>query len=330
MLYSCRKEMSFRDWSRTSEPFVLKTAPDVRRSKGGGDRSFPLFTSKSTSASHIPVVERRRMFEDHTDSVLPERSSSTSSGPGHKRGNRSTTRKDLSRSSSFRASKRMKVDNDGSPVMRPKQFPSGPIPAWQKLRNFGHYDLQSVGIDKFVPGCRVSSEHNVKKATGASAAASSDDGVIDDNSNELVASCPAFKTDIGGDDSMNGERDFLCRFKLHLSYDKRKRICTREKLLFDGEIPVMEPMISETKSLRHTMEVLQSKSGIHYPFEFIDYGASYYRNYFLHEGMCAYWSTVFIHVFQVTDTVHAQSHSNQCAYLRLWSVVLPCVFSVST
>ena len=277
--------MSFRDWTRTSEPFVLKTAPDVRRTKGGGDRSFPLFTSKSSSASHIPVIERKIMFENQTDSVLPERSSSTSSGTGHKRGNRTATRKDLNRSSSFRASKRMKVENDGSPVMRPKQFPSGPVSTWQKLRNFGHYDLQSVGIDRFVQGCRVSAEHNIKKATGASAAASADGGSIEDSSNELVASCPAFKTDIGSYHNMNSERDFLSRFKDHLSYDKRKRVCTREKLLFDGEIPVVEPMVSDTKSMRHSMEVLHAKSGIHYPFEFIDFGASYYRNYFLHEGM---------------------------------------------
>lgn len=274
--------MSFRDWTRTSEQVVLKTAPDVRRSKGGGDRSL---TSRSTSASHIPVIQRRRMFEDHIDSVLPERSSSTSGGPGHKRSNRTSTRKEINRSSSFRASKRMKVENDSSPVLlRNKQFQSGSIPAWQKLRNFGHFDLQSVGIDKFLPGCQVTAEHNVKKATGASAAASADDGVVD-TSNELVASCPAFKTDIGGDYSVNGERDFLYRLKDHLSYDKRKRLCTREKLLFDGKIPIMEPMISETKSLRHTTEILHAKPAIHYPFEFIDYGASYYRNYFLHEGM---------------------------------------------
>ena len=179
----------------------------------------------------------------------------------------------------------MKVENDSSPVLfRAKQFQSGPTHAWQKLRNFGHYDLQSVGIDKFLPGCRVTGEHNVKKATGASAAASADDGVVD-TSNDLVASCPAFKTDIGGDDSVNGEREFLYRLKEHLSYDKQKRLCTREKLLFDGKIPIMEPMISETKSLRHTTEILHAKSGIHYPFEFIDYGAAYYRNYFFHEGM---------------------------------------------
>lgn len=280
--------MSFREWTKTSEPFVLKTAtaPDVRRpnSKGGGDKSFPLFTTKSVS--HIPVFERRRMFEDQTDSTLPERSSSTSSGSGHKRGNRSTTRKDLNRSSSFRASKRMKVDGDSSPVMRPKQFPSGPLPAWQKLRNFGHYDLQSVNIDKFAPGCHFAGEHNVKKATGASAASNPDNGLIEDYSNELVAGCPAFKTDIGSDDNIVGDRDYLYQFKEHLSYDKRKRLCTREKLLFDGEVPVMEPMISETKNMRHTMEILHARSGIHYPFEYIDFGASYYRNYFLYEGTC--------------------------------------------
>lgn len=272
-------------WTRTSESFVLKTAPDVRRSKGGGDKSFPPSGSRS-SVSHIPVVERRRMFEDQNNSMLPERSSSTSSGSGHKRGNRTTTRKDLNRSSSFRASKRMKVDHDGSPVMRAKQFSTGPLPVWQKLRNFGHYDLQSVSIERLFSDSRNSGEPmNVKKATGASAAASADNGLTEDSSNELVASCPAFKTDIGSDHRDNGGRDFLYKFREHLSYDKRKRLCTREKLLFDGQVPVVEPMISETKMLRHTTEVLYSKSGIHYPFEFIDYGASYYRNYFLHEGM---------------------------------------------
>lgn len=276
--------MSLRDWTRTSESFVLKTAPDVRRTKGRGDSSFPRLTTKAVSRSHIPVIERRRMFEDQANITLPERSSSTSSGPGHKRGGKSTTRKDLNRSSSFRASKRMKVDSDNSPVMRAKQFLSGPLPLWQRLRHFGHYDLQSVCIEKLTTGGCIPAEHNVKKATGASAAASSDGRSIEDDSNELVASCPAFKTDIGGDHDMIGEREFIDEFKEYLSYDKRKRLCTREKLIFDGEIPLIEPMISEAKNMRLTKEVLYAKSGIHYPFEFIDYGASYYRNYFLHEG----------------------------------------------
>ena len=275
--------MSLRDWTRTSESFVLKTAPDVRRTKGGGDSQL---TTKPAHRSHIPVIERRRMFEDQANITLPERSSSTSSGPGHKRGGKSTTRKDLNRSSSFRASKRMKVDSDNSPVMRAKQFLSGPLHLWQKLRHFGHYDLQSVCIEKLATGCGIPAEHNVKKATGASAAASSDGRSIEDDSNELVASCPAFKTDIGGDHDVIGEREFVGEFKEHLSYDKRKRLCTREKLIFDGEIPLIEPMISEAKNMRLTKEVLCAKSGIHYPFEFIDYGASYYRNYFLHEGEC--------------------------------------------
>ena len=236
------------------------------------------------SRSRIPVTERRRMFEDQASVTLPERSSSTSSGPGHKRGGRSTTRKDLNRSSSFRASKRMKVDSDNSPVMRTKQFPSGPLPLWQKLRHFGHYDFQSVCIEKLTTGSHISAEHSVKKATGASAAASSDGGLIEDDSNELVASCPAFKTDIGDDHDMIGKRELIGKFKEYLSYDKRKRLRTREKLIFDGEIPLMEPMISEAKNMRLAKEVLDAKSGIHYPFEFIDYGASYYRNYFLHEG----------------------------------------------
>ena len=271
--------MSFKDWT---EPYVLKTAPDVRRTKGGGDLSFPLLAPRS----RIPVLERRKMFEDQSTVALPERSSSTSSGPGHKRGGKSTTRKDLNRSSSFRASKRMKVDSDNSPVMRAKQFPSGPLLLWQKLRHFGHYDLQSVCIEKFAVGSCNSSEHNIKKATGASAASSSDGGLIEDDSNELVASCPTFKTDIGGDHDMIGEREFIGKFKENLSYDKRKRLCTREKLIFDGEIPLMEPMISEAKNTRVTKDILCAKSGVHYPFEFIDYGASYYRNYFLHEGEC--------------------------------------------
>lgn len=273
--------MNLRDWTRTSESFVLKTAPDVRRTKGGGDSSF-----LATSRSHIPVFERRRMFEDQANTTLPERSSSTSGGPGHKRGARSTTRKDLNRSSSFRASKRMKVDSDNSPVMRAKQFLSGPIPLWQKLRHFGHYDFQSVCIDKLALGSYIPAKHNVKKATGASAAASSDGRLIEDDSNELVASCPAFKTDIGGDHDTIGEGELLDKFKEYLSYDKRKRLRTREKLVFDGEIPLIEPLISEAKNTRLAKEVLDAKSGIHYPFEFIDYGAAYYRNYFLHEGAC--------------------------------------------
>jgi hypothetical protein len=178
----------------------------------------------------------------------------------------------------------MKVDSDNSPVMRAKQFPSGPLPLWQKLRHFGHYDFQSVCIETLATGSYIPAGHNVKKATGASAAANSDCHLIEDDSNELVASCPAFKTDIGDDHDMIGERDFIGKLKEYLSYDKRKRLRTREKLIFDGEIPLMEPMISEAKNMRFAKEVLDARSGIHYPFEFIDYGASYYRNYFLYEG----------------------------------------------
>lgn len=168
--------MSFME-RRISE---YKTAPDttshhhhhrrVRFSVGtssssGGDKirrsSSPLIrgpgTTKSSSSSNllkstppslIPVIERKKMFEQ-TDSAIPSPPApSLSSGFGSVSGRRgSKPRKEISRNTSFRGTKRLKGEEAGSPILGRARSSNAGQPLWKKLRNFGHFDLQSLTID---------------------------------------------------------------------------------------------------------------------------------------------------------------------------------------
>ena len=262
-------EMSFREWTRTSE---LKTAPDVKR-RG----------SARANQSLIPVLERRKMFEE-VDSSYTEKTSGHGSS-GSRRGSRLSTRKDVSRSSSFRSAKKLKTD-DGSPLLRNKQLSStglNALPLWQRLRNFGHYDTQSMSLKMFQGD--AADNDSAKKLTGASAAHDHNNKeTCEDVCNSLIAGCPAFKNEIGGDNDWLAQDSPVLLLRNHMSHDKQKRLGSREKLIVDGEIPLKDIVQSRGPMSHQVSEVLQPQAGIHYRFEFLDYGASFYRNYFLGQG----------------------------------------------
>ena len=261
-----------------------KTAPDVRRgSKGGERRPFILSRSISRSAvSGVPVKERKKMFEQSESSNL-----TTSSGYGSvssRRGNKQQ-KKDLSRNSSFRGTKKLKSEDAHSPVLgRSRQLGSSntSFPLWKRLRNFGHFDVQSLSMDSLsVHSNNIETEHNVKKPTGASAArgdaGSEEKGGI---SNSLVCCCPSFTNEIGGDRDWLTLGNPVLELRDCLSVDKQRRVASRERMILDGDIPTAQ----RGPTNRQVSEILSQKTGISYPFEFIDFGASYYRNYFLHHG----------------------------------------------
>ena len=267
--------MSFRD--RRENKSELR-APDAKRSKG--DRPISPAVAQN---SNIPVFERRKMFEQ-TDSglVCVEKPAVGSSGK-----RRLTVKNQIGRSGSFRGSKKLKTDADGSPQLRARQISGASLPLSQRLRYFGHYDLQSAAIDRLTSEKVLTSDHAVKKATGASAAhgageEESGDGVC----NDLVAACPAFKNEVGGDSDWLDEEKPVLRLKSYLSHDKQKRIGSREGFILDGDIPGKEVIGARGPPSRQTNEVFQRQSELYFPLEFIDYGAAYYRNYFLGQGEC--------------------------------------------
>ena len=269
-----------------------KTAPDVRRVKNERSRrvSAPLASSRSTSRSGvsvIPVLERRKMFEQ-TDSAVPPPASST--GFGSRRGTKQQ-RKEVSRNTSFRGTKRLKADESHSPVLGRANSKLGSyntsLPMWKKLRNFGHFDLQSISIDNISVSNGDLTELIVKKPTGASAA-HGDSGLGENCSsglaNMLVSECPAFTNEIGGDADWLKPGNPIQALRDSLSIDKQRRVASRERMILDGEIPLKSVVNSRGPMNRQVSEVLLPKTGISYPLEFIDFGASYYRNYFLHHG----------------------------------------------
>lgn len=250
--------------TRTSE---LKTAPDVREKR----------RASKTNSSLIPVFERRRMFEESTDTGEKYGGSNT------RRGSRLSNRKDMTRSSSFRSSKRIKTSDDNSPLLKNKQMGT-PLPLWQRLKNFGHYDTQSMMLDS-LQGTSDTSASLTKKPTGASAAAQENsDNTSEDISNKLIAPCPTFKNEIGGDDDWLAEESPALILRAQLSHDKEKRIGSRQRLILDGDIPLKELVQSRGPMNQQVSDVLQEQKGIHFPFEFLDSGASYYRHYFLGQG----------------------------------------------
>ena len=195
--------------------------PDAKRSKGD---TRPL--SPASGNTNIPVFQRRKMFEQ-TDSGMRERSQTVGSFapqpnhgevtrkmsqpateqpdfchsggekltvPGKRTGRFASRRGDVGRSSSFRASKKMKTEAEGSPMLRNKQTATTGL--WQKLRYFGHYDVQSMTIERLAAE-KSGGEQGVKKATGASAAHYVDiEALRNPIENDLVAKCPTFTNEV--------------------------------------------------------------------------------------------------------------------------------------
>lgn len=268
--------MSFRD--RRENKAELRP-PDAKRSKG--DRPISPAVAQN---SNIPVFERRKMFEQTDSGLCVEKPAVGSSGK-----RRLTVKSQIGRSGSFRGSKKFKGEGDGSPQLRARQISGASLPLSQRLRYFGHYDLQSAAIERLTSEKALTSDHAVKKATGASAAhgareEESGDGV----SNDLVAACPAFKNEVGGDSDWLDENNPVLRLRSYLSYDKQKRIASREGYILDGDIPGKEAIGARGPPSRQASEVFQRQSELYFPLEFIDYGAAYYRNYFLGHGECMF------------------------------------------
>jgi len=264
--------MSFRDRGREHSKSELRP-PDAKRSKG--DRPISPAVAQN---SNIPVFERRKMFEQ-TDSGFTFLDKPTIG----KRSNRHTVKKgEIGRSGSFRGSKKIKTDVEGSPQLRPKQISSTSLSISQRMRYFGHYDIQSAAIERLASEKALASDHAVKKATGASAAhGAEEEEWEDDVCNDLVASCPAFKNEVGGDSDWLPADSAVLRLRNCLSHDKQKRTGSRERFVLDGDIPLKQVIGSRGPMSRQASEVFQRQSGIHFPLEFVDYGATYYRNYFL-------------------------------------------------
>ena len=269
-----------------------KTAPEVRRVRsGGGEKtrrvSSPLLKATSkTTLSGVTVSERKKMFEQ-TDSVY-QTSGSGFGSVSSRRG--SKMRKEVSRNSSFsRATKRMKSEESHSPVMMRAKIGQANTswPLWKRLRHFGHFDLQSLSIQGFTPSQDTDAAHNVKKPTGASAAHSDTcSGEKSGLYNTLVASCPAFTNEIGGDHDWLEVGNPILTLRECLSVEKQKRVGSREKMILDGEIPLKSMVQHRGPMNKQVSDVFLPKTGINYPLEFIDFGASYYRNYFLQHGKC--------------------------------------------
>lgn len=156
-----------------------------------------------------------------------------------------------------------------------------------RIRNFGHYDIQSVTVDRLGYQATTKEENpGLKKHTGASAAnllsleAAAAQELSPDTGNELVASCPAFKIEIGDDWLAAGSPTLQLRDGL--SQDKKMRLNSREKVILDGMLTVRDL----NKMDRSSSQVFTVQSGLRFPLEYIDHGACYYRHYFFEKGGC--------------------------------------------
>lgn len=203
----------------------------------------------SPSGVNVTVSERKKVFEQDLS----------------KKGVRNT------RSGSFRAKK---LDTGG--IARSRQTScTGLI----RYRNVSHYDVQSMKVTTLATASTT--DTNAKKATGASAAHYETGDFGDAVSNDLVASCPAFRNEIGGDEFVPG--GIMDKLRKSLSHDKNKRVGTRMNMVLDGDIPNGDLQNLQTMGC-HTAALFQRQAGIYHPFEFIDYGACYYRNHFCDQG----------------------------------------------
>lgn len=225
--------------------------------------------------------------------------------------------KSFSRSGSFRNKHKLKqqdstdMSSSTGAGGRGRSPGSGDTRSW-RIRNFGYYDIQSVTVDRL--GLQAtggdSREQRLKKHTGASAALLVNDvtsagttktTVVNDSShfgshssdikNELVAVCPAFRNEIGGGDWLLPQ-DVIAKLRDTLSQEKRLRLCSREKIVLDGEF-------DEASNGPINGDTFTVQSGLTFPLEFIDYGACYYRNYFYDKGQYLQLS-VFVALFSLS------------------------------
>jgi hypothetical protein len=191
------------------------------------------------------------------------------------------------RAGSFRNKQKLKqqdsTDGNMSSVSRGRS--PGDNRLW-RIRHFGHYDIQSVTVDRLSSQvAQGDPQQRLKKHTGASAAMLRvDDNGFDseiqasncflDVGNDLVAVCPAFTNEIGNERDVHVTEDnIILKFRESLSQDKKMRLYSRERVVFDGYFVNDD---CQTKP----SDVFTVQSGSIFPLEYIDFGACYYRNHF--------------------------------------------------
>ena len=282
------------------------------------------------ASRRLSVLERKKMFEQdrgggkggEKDYLLPL---DHPDHPGEKTAGKRRHSTKVSRGSSFRSKKlRQEVTTGdlgtnathGSPQSRHKQSASVTSivvpPLWNRLRSFGHHDLQSASLERFGSGKGGArgDKPTRKKPTGASAAhvgVTPQEAGVETLENGLVALCPAFRNEIGGDADWAGTSDTanpLLSLRKSLSHDKQKRVCSRAKMLLEGSIPSKEIMEQKSPMDRQVLQILQPQSSIQFPFEYIDYGALFYRNHFYQQGTCVYRSINATGLNSVCEEVH--------------------------
>ena len=235
------------------------------------------------------------------ESLIPPPSSSSGGGPQDQTdhpldkfsGKRRHSAKDRfsARGSSFRAKKLRQEASTGdlghSHGHRQQPSASSIVlpPIWQRLRNFGHHDLQSATLERYGSVKTRGGERSTrKKPTGASAAHLGQEAAMETLQNDLVAVCPAFRNEIGGDGDWTGDgANLLVSLRRSLSHDKQKRVCSRAKMILEGSVPAKDPGMASPMD-RQVLEIQQPQSSVHFPFEFIDYGSLYYRTHFYQKG----------------------------------------------
>ncbi len=147
-----------------------------------------------------------------------------------------------------------------------------------RIRHFGHYDIQSVSVDRIeYQTSKGDSHERLKKHTGASAAQvvvnGDEPNLKEETSNSLVAPCPSFTNEVGS--SWLPKDSPLLKLKDILSQEKKMRIYSREWAVLDGDFD---------NNCTETSQVFTVQSGMTYPLEYIDYGACYFRNHFYGKG----------------------------------------------
>ena len=286
-----------------SKPILV--VPDTRRARSVSpvprqlaSSVIALFEGRSTSMNHEQDGEK--------DALLPpSRFDQTDFASEKTSGKRRHSTKLPSRHGSFRSSKKLRQEHSlgdigqitHSPVFRHKQQASISstiplLPLWNRLRNFGHHDLQSAILERLGPEKGSESERAMrKKPTGASAAHTSSSETagcnVETRENDLVASCPAFRNEVGGDydwADVSDKDNPLLKLRGSLSLDKQKRVGSRAKMILEGSVPSKDIMQHKSAMGRQMKIVLQQQTSVQCPFEFIDYGALYYRNHFYQQG----------------------------------------------
>ena len=91
---------------------------------------------------------------------------------------------------------------------------------------------------------------------------------------------------VGGDSDwvLEGEDSPILLLRDSLNHEKQRRVASREKMVLDGDIPLKDVVLIRGPMSRQASEVFQPQSGFRHALEYIDYGALFYRNYFLGQG----------------------------------------------